>query len=648
MDDLPLAAEFPPAAREDWLRRVEAVLKGADFGKKLVTRSQDGLRIEPLYEKAAGATPRLLRAGAAAKPWMVVQRVDHPEPAAANKLALEDLENGAGGLSIVFAGAPSARGFGLDARTLDDLDHALAGVMLDIVSLRIETAPFLGRMVAALIAALVERRGLTPAALDIDFGLDPVGDIARTGGASLPWLALSVRAAEVATALAERGFTRSLLRVDTRGIHEAGGSETQELAAALSTGVAYLRLLEAKGWTLDAARNAISFLMVADADEFLTIAKFRAFRRLWARVKEVCGLVPKAARLQAETAWRMTTRRDPWVNMLRGTIAAFSAGLGGADSVTALPFTAALGLPDAFARRIARNTQLILLEESNLWRVADPAAGSGGFEALTEALCKKAWALFQELEREGGIVASLQAGALQARIAAVRTARERAIARRRDPITGTSDFPHLGEMPVSVLDAASPELGRLPSGLPVEFWGLVAEAGNGRALAGGLFAMDALRVEPLPSRRAAEPFERLRDLSDARLARTGARPRIFLANLGPIAAFTPRAMFARNAFEAGGIEALANDGFSDHAALAAAFVASDAQAACLCSSDEIYGTQAAPAAAALKAAGCERLFLAGRPGELEAELREAGVDEFIFAGCDVLFSLQQSYKEEAE
>jgi methylmalonyl-CoA mutase len=420
MDDLPLAAEFPPAAREDWLRRVEAVLKGADFGKKLVTRSQDGLRIEPLYEKAAGATPRLLRAGAAAKPWMVVQRVDHPEPAAANKLALEDLENGAGGLSIVFAGAPSARGFGLDARTLDDLDHALAGVMLDIVSLRIETAPFLGRMVAALIAALVERRGLTPAALDIDFGLDPVGDIARTGGASLPWLALSVRAAEVATALAERGFTRSLLRVDTRGIHEAGGSEAQELAAALSTGVAYLRLLEAKGWTLDAARNAISFLMVADADEFLTIAKFRAFRRLWARVKEVCGLVPKAARLQAETAWRMTTRRDPWVNMLRGTIAAFSAGLGGADSVTALPFTAALGLPDAFARRIARNTQLILLEESNLWRVADPAAGSGGFEALTEALCKKAWALFQELEREGGIVASLQAGALQARIAAVR------------------------------------------------------------------------------------------------------------------------------------------------------------------------------------------------------------------------------------
>ena len=163
-----------------------------------------------------------------------------------------------------------------------------------------------------------------------------------------------------------------------------------------------------------------------------------------------------------------------------------------------------------------------------------------------------------------------------------------------------------------------------------------------------LFAMDALRVEPLPSRRAAEPFERLRDLSDARLARTGARPRIFLANLGPIAAFTPRAMFARNAFEAGGIEALANDGFSDHAALAAAFVASDAQAACLCSSDEIYGTQAAPAAAALKAAGCERLFIAGRPGELEAELREAGVDEFIFAGCDVLFSLQQSYKEEAE
>jgi methylmalonyl-CoA mutase len=648
MDDLPLAAEFPPATREDWLRRVETVLKGADFEKKLVSRSYDGLRTEPLYEKASGEAPRAPRAEGLAAPWMILQRVDHPEPEAANRLALDDLENGAGGVALVLAGAPTARGFGLDARTVDDLDRALAGVMLDMVGLRIETAPFLGRMVAALVTALAERRGLSPAALDIDFGLDPIGDIARTGGASLPWPALSARAAEVATALAERGFTRSLLRADARAVHEAGGSQAQELAAALATGVAYLRLLEAKGWTLDAARQAISFLMVADADAFLTLAKFRALRRLWARVEEACGLAPKPARVQAETAWRMTTRRDPWVNMLRGAIAAFSAGLGGADSVTVLPFTAALGLPDAFARRIARNTQLILLEESNLWRVADPAAGSGGFEALTDALCEKAWELFQEIEREAGIVASLQAGFLQARIAETRAAREQAVATRRDPITGTSEFPHLGEAPVTVLDAPSPALGVPPRGLPADFSALVGEARSGRPLAGGLFPMDAMTVEALPSQRAAEPYERLRDRSDALVAETGARPNIFLANLGPIAAFTARAMFAQSFFEAGGVEAIANEGFADHGALAAAFRGSGAKAACLCSSDEIYATQGAAAARALKGAGCGRLFLAGGRGVREAELREAGVDEFIFAGSDLLSSLRLFYKEEGK
>ena len=207
------------------------------------------------------------------------------------------------------------------------------------------------------------------------------------------------------------------------------------------------------GHSLDAARRALSFLLVADADEFLTVAKLRALRRLWARVEQACGLEPKPIRLHAETAWRMTTRRDPWVNMLRTTVAAFSAGIGGADGVTVLPFTAALGLPDAFARRIARNTQLILLDESNLARVADPAAGRGGFEALTDALCEKAWGLFQEIEREGGILESLKGDKLQARIAAVRAQREKAVATRKEPITGTSEFPNINEAEVAVLHA---------------------------------------------------------------------------------------------------------------------------------------------------------------------------------------------------
>jgi methylmalonyl-CoA mutase len=619
MDDLPLAAEFPPATREDWLRRVEAVLKGGDFERKLVSRSHDGLRIEPLYEKAAPA-PKPGRA--APGRWRIAQRLDHPDPAAANELALADLDGGADALVFSHAGAPPARGFGVKVGGVDDLERALSGVMLDLIEVRIEAAPFEGGIAAEQWAALAQRRGLDPAKLRIDFGLDPIGEMARTGTAPAPFQELGARLAETAQKLRDARFSSPTIRVDTRPYHEAGAGEAQELAAALATGVTYLRALEAAGDSLDAARKALGFLLVADADELLTIAKFRALRRLWARVEEACGLAPEPIRLHAETAWRMTTRRDPWVNMLRGTIAAFSAGLGGADSVAVLPFTAAHGLADAFARRIARNTQLILLEESNLWRVADPAAGSGGFEALTDALCERAWALFQEIEREGGIAASLEAGALQARIAETRAARERAVATRREPITGTSEFPDIREAEVKVL---------FPSPLAGE---------------GGLGEAEPEGFAPLPSTRLAEPFERLRDRSDALLAATGARPKIFLANLGPIAAFTARAMFARNFFEAGGVEALTNEGFSDHAALAAAFEASGAETACLCSSDEIYGTQAAAAARALKAAGCARLFLAGRPGALEAELRDAGVDEFIFAGADILSSLRAFYQDE--
>jgi methylmalonyl-CoA mutase len=448
------------------------------------------------------------------------------------------------------------------------------------------------------------------------------------------------------------------MRVDARAYHEAGAGEAQELAAALSIGVAYLRALEAAGFSLEEAQGALSFLLVADADEFLTVAKFRALRRLWMRVEEACGLSSEPVLLQAETAWRMTTRRDPWVNLLRGTIAAFSAGIGGADSVTVLPFTAALGLPDAFARRLARNTQLILLEESNLWRVADPAAGSGGFEALTDALCDKAWALFQEIEREGGIAESLKAGALQARIAAVRAAREKAVATRRDPLTGTSEFPHLAEAEVKVLmphisrrerssPRSGPGEGSALSGEAVtpHPLGLAAESTSpsGRGEGSGRGELTAL-----PSLRLAEPYERLRDASDARLGRTGARPKVFLANLGPVSAFTARATFARSFFEAGGVEAAANDGFSDPAAAAEAFRASGAEAACLCSSDEIYALHAADTARALKQAGCARVILAGRPGERESELRQAGVDNFIFVGSDILSNLQIFYEEEPE
>ena len=285
----------------------------------------------------------------------------------------------------------------------------------------------------------------------------------------------------------------------------------------------------------------------------------------------------------------MMAARDPYVNILRTTIAVFAAGLGGADAITVLPFTAALGLPDRFARRIARNTQLILLEESNLAKVADPAAGSGGIEDLTDELCGAAWALFQEIEAAGGAAAALENGLIQrqGRRHPRRTRGSRRAAQgcahrhqRSSPISTKPDVQVLAPIPPSPRRAAPEQM-----------------------------------FEPLPAIRLAEPFEALRDASDRMLARTGARPKIFLANLGTLADFTARATFAKNFFEAGGIEAVNREQRQPPLPLHRAFKASGAPSPACARPTASTNGRRPTAAEALKAAGARHIYLAGRPGE---------------------------------
>ena len=522
-DDLSLAAEFPPATQAQWRKLVEAALKGAAFDKRLVSQTYDGLRVEPLYARAANA-PTV--AGRPAAPWQVMQRVDHPDPKAANTQALLDLENGATGLALVFAGSVGAYGYGLDGSP-ETIKRALEGVHLD-AGIAIELDLSRQHLDAATaLAALVKERGIDPAATQIRFGFDPLGAMAASGTAPMPWQKLAPIFAKRVGDLAALGFKGPFAVADGRSVHAAGGSEAQELAFVIGNAVAYWRALSDAGVALDVARRLIFFRLAADADEFLTIAKFRALRKLWARVEEASGLTPQPAFVSAQTAWRMMTKHDPYVNMLRTTIAVTAAGVGGADAISVLPFTLAIGLPDRFARRVARNMQLILLEESNLYRVADPAAGSGGIEALTSEIAQTAWKLFQEIEAAGGAGKAIPQGLLQKKVAETRAARQTNVARRKDAITGTSDYPNLGELPVKVLDVPRVTL-------PAE----------------------SASFEPLPSMRLAEPFEALRDASDRFLAKTGARPKVFLANLGTPSDFTARATFAKNFYEAGGIEAV--------------------------------------------------------------------------------------------
>ena len=644
--DLPYLDAFPGPSREAWRAAVDKVLKGADFEKKLVARTADGIRIEPLYAAASGARAFRSQTGR----WHVAARLDHPQEQAAQALAIADLEGGADTLTLTPAGASAARGYGLVADDVATLDRTLGGVMLDLIRLRLDPAPQ-GRVNALMLAALIEKRGHAPADLSIEFGLDPIGVLAGQGSLAAPWPEVGRRIATVIAALKQRGFPGPFITADTRPYHEAGASEAQELGAALATAVAYLRALEAQGLPLAEARDAIAFTLVADTDEFMTVAKFRAARLLWSRVQEACGLSPKPATIHAETAWRSLTRRDPWVNLLRGTVAAFSAGVGGSDSLTVLPFTAALGLPDAFARRVARNTQLILLEESNLWRVADPAAGAGGFEALTQALCEQGWSRFQDLEHQRagdlqGMLAALANGHVQQGLARERDAAAKGVTTRRTPLTGTSEYPNIRESAVSVLDIAP--VGKTtsrPSGSTAERnpGEIIKSLLDGAQRAEALIAPhQALAIEALPSHRLAEPFEALRDRADAQPT----RPVVFLATLGEIADFTARAGFARNLFEAGGLAAPSGDGFAqrgatDLDALVGAFRGSGAKLACLCGSDAAYAEEGAAAAELLTEAGAT-VWLAGRPGDSEATLNKAGVSSFIFTGCDVVETLERA------
>jgi methylmalonyl-CoA mutase len=614
-DDLSFAADFAPATYEDWRKLVDGVLKGAPF-EKLVSRTYDGLTIEPIYRRARDVAPIAGRPAAA--PWQIMQRIDHPDPAAANALAIHELENGANGLEIEFAGGPGTRGFGLIDAAPETLKRLFDGIFVD-AGISIALHPVIGRGNAGeTLAALIEQRRVDPAKVDLRFNYQALSTMAVRGRAPAPWSEMAKPFAGVVGGLMKRGFRGPFVLADGRAVHDAGGSEVQELAFALSLAVAYLRMLEDGGIGLDAARTAISFRLAADADQFLTMAKFRALRLLWARVEAACGLTPKPTFVAAETAWRMLTQRDPYVNMLRATMASFAAGLAGADAITVLPHTLALGLPDAFARRVARNTQLVLLEESNLAKVSDPAAGSGGIESLTQALCETAWALFQEIEKAGGVFAALEQNLIQRKVAATRAVREANIARRKEELTGATAFPNLKEAQVATIDVKALEQ-TSPDEAKITF--------------------DAL--SPM---RLAAPFEHLRDRSDDILKAKGARPRVFLANLGTAADFTTRATFAKSFFETGGIETVGSDGLTDPVALSAAFKASGAQLACICSSDKVYAERATDTAKALQAAGAKHIYLAGRAGEQEQTLRAAGVNEFIFAGGDALAALQKAYQ----
>lgn len=434
-DALTIASEFPAAGEDDWRRRVEAVLKGADFEKRLISKTADGIAVAPLYGTGKSTEARRR----AQTSWTVMQRVDHPDAGKANKQALEDLNHGATGLDVIFGEAPSAYGFGLATPDRKSFARVLADIRIDAIALRVSAGRDGGPAALAL-AEWIATQPVDPERLTLSFGLDPIG-------ADAP-----VDLHQTVASLREQHFTGPFAEASGIVWHDAGASEVQELALTLATGVAYLRQLDKLPGNI--LKHAVGLALAADQDMFTTLAKFRALRLLWSRVLAASGLEADALRIHGQTAWRMMTAQDPHTNILRSTAAVFGASLGGADQITALPFSLAQGLPDEFARRIARNTQTILQEESQLWRVSDPASGSGYIEHLTTSFCEAAWSLFQDIEKRGGIVAAIASGHVATLIAEKRKQRLFRIQGMTETIIGVTRYRSLLGMPAAIEDFA--------------------------------------------------------------------------------------------------------------------------------------------------------------------------------------------------
>ncbi|MBB36738.1 MAG: methylmalonyl-CoA mutase [Hirschia sp.] len=661
-DILPLSNDFPESDESQWLKLVDKALKGAP-PEKLNSTTSDGLTVKALYRETDAATSEdpygfpgiapFIRGGAPLPdeflPWDIRQIIAHPDPETASSEIMKDLESG---VSSIELRVDEAGGRGVCIRHKDDVSKVLDGVMLDLAAIGLDaTGESSGAdlAVAAIVAASIADKGGDLAAQNVAFNVDPIGTLVRTGYLTESFDESVKSALSFAKDAGADFSSATFLRVDARPAHEAGGSEAQELALLATSAVTYLRSGLEAGMDGEAVAKSMLFTMSCGADVLREISKIKAARRIWGKIVEAFGIAPVPMKIQSISSRRMLTARDPWTNMLRNSAACFGAGVGGADIVTIRPFTDALGLPASLGRRIARNTQIMAQEESFLGRVMDPTGGAWSVTRLSEDMAQQAWAEFQKIEAEGGIAKSFEIGRFQADVSTVRAKRQKDVATRRELVTGVSDFPNLDEIPAPVTEVdldgilakAAKSTGKSPDG---KSWSaLLSAAKNGACIEDLKSDEHSVEVDSLWPMRLSSPFERLRDHAEAFETKTGKKAKVLLATLGPQSEHTARLTFAQNLFAAGGIHAEVLNGTP--AELGKGLATTGCILACLCGSDDRYAAEAADAARALGAAGVSRLYLAGKPGDKEATLREAGIDEFIHVGVDVVACLEIALSE---
>ncbi len=611
-----LFAEFPESTPADWRQAAEESLDGAPFEKKLITRTPEGIDLQPIYNREdtarlAEAWPGLPPYGRGDAPlgrrtsgWHICQEPNTADLSAFNAALLKDLKCGQNAVSLPLFGSGLAGDAGLSLESAEDVDRALRGVDVSAVPLFVHAGVW-ALPTANRIIQWLDRQGRAAADLHGGILADPIGELLHTG--SLP---VTFEFACDDMARLQRLARREDLAVRTVGVNaavwaEAGASAVQELAFGLAAGVEYLRAFNQRGVSADEAAPGFLFTYALGSNLFMEISKLRAARLLWSRAVQAAGGGLEAQRLVCHgrtTRWNKTVL-DPHVNLLRATTEAFAGIVGGCDGLTVGAFDECVRPADDFSRRLARNIQIILDEECQLGRVVDPAGGSYYVETLTAQLAAKAWSLFQDIERKGGLVTALRAGHPQALVAKTAAERLAATESRRDGIIGTNLHPNLREKLPAVSFTPRPAV----------------TAGE-------------VTITPLVARRRAEPFEALRRRTEAFLAANGTRPKVFLAAFGPRKQHAARAEFSAGFFAAGGFEAVSGKSSDTAEAAAQAALASGAPVVVLCSTDDTYPALVPAAAQALKASAKPPIVvLAGLPAtpELQQQFKSAGVDEFI-------------------
>ncbi len=704
--ELRLNNEFPLPTYEEWKAQVEADLKGASFEKKLITKTYEGIDLKPIYtRKDIENLPHLKNfpgsenyvrgtraSGYTDQSWLICQEIPYADAEDFNAALKNDLERGQTavdltldsatklGLDADFAGVEKVGDSGLSISAKNSLARALKDVDLEKYPIFVRTG-FSSLPILALLAAHLNEKNFNLKNLRGSFEADPIGYIAENGSLPVSWDFIFDEMAKVVNWSTENMPNVKTIGVDGSLYHNSGASAVQELALVLATGNEYFSVLIDKGIPAEEIANKLRFTFAVGPFYFMEIAKLRAAKILWSKILEAYGVDEndRKMNIHVRTSRHNQTMIDPYVNMLRTTTEAFSAIVGGIDSMHTNPFDESFAVPDQFSRRIARNTQILLKEESHLDKLIDPAGGSYFVESLTSEVAEKAWKLFQEIDAKGGMIKSLEANYPQTLIAETDSERRKNLSNRKDVLVGTNMYANGKEKKIErqKLDKEKfhkkrteylqklrvsgdngthqnilEKLQNLTDKNSTDLIGTCIEAFAEGATIGEIAkttrvnAGDAVKISKVKIHRASEIFEELRDKAIEYQASNGSKPKVFLATMGPLKQHKPRADFSTGFFEVGGFEVIYQKGFDSSSDASEAAINAGAQVVVICSTDETYPEIVPQLVRGLKSKNKDIvIILAGYPKDQIEEHKKSGVDDFIYLGCDAYELLNKLFNK---